>query len=247
MNITSIWGPRLAVLLSTVALSSCATDLPLQAPQVNASPGTQALQHLPRKPGELLTVTIYEFRSAVSEVPARGTTDMFKTALVQSGQFRVVERSRLNDGVIREKQLNASGLTTGTSGATLLTDAKYIFEGAVTEASASQTQRSGALRVAGVEFGASSNQDVIGIDVRVVDVASGEIVNVVTVRQAIASSTQSVSGLGNLLGSALSQKGRSHVQGPDLQMQQQRKQSVDGALRAAIDASVLELSRRLIP
>ncbi len=259
MNITSIWVRRwvqrwgqlcvpLAVaLISTTALPSCASEVPLQAAQVNASPGTQALQHLPRQPGERLSVSIYEFRSAVSEVPARGTTDMFKTALVQSGQFRVVERSRLNDGVIREKQLNASGLTTGNSGATLLTDAKYIFEGAVTEASASQTQRSGALRVAGVEFGASSNQDVIGIDVRVVDAATGEIVNVVSVRQVIASSTQSVSGLGNLLSAALSHKGHTNVQGPDLQMQQQRKQSVDGALRAAIDASVLELSRRLIP
>lgn len=61
MNITSVWGPRLAALLSTVALSSCASDAPLQAPQVNAPPGPQALQHLPRKPGELVTVSICEF------------------------------------------------------------------------------------------------------------------------------------------------------------------------------------------
>ena len=35
-------------------------------------------------------MTIYEFRSGVTEIPARGATDMFKTALVQSGQFRLL-------------------------------------------------------------------------------------------------------------------------------------------------------------
>ena len=240
---------QLATFLAAAALSGCAGPA-LQPPQVNASAGTQTLQSLPpKKAAEMVTVSIYEFRSAVSEIGARGTTDMFKTALVHSGRFRVVERSRLNDGVIREKQLNASGLTKGNAAAQPLTEAKYIFEGAVTEANASQTQRSGAVRIAGVEFGSSSNQDVIGIDVRVVDAASGEIVNVVTVRQAIASSSQSVSGLGNLVGPGLSRKRQvaAAALAPDLELQQQRKQSLDGALRAAIDASVLELARHLAP
>ena len=183
----------------------------------------------------------------MGDIAARGSTDMFKTALVQSGQFRVVERSRINDGVIREKQLNAAGLSGGNSAARMLTDAKYIFEGAVTEASASETQRSGAVRFGGAEFGASNNRDVLGIDVRVVDVATGEILNVVTVRKSIASDSTSVSGIGNLIATVLSRKGKSSTYAPDMQFQQQRKESLDVALRAAIDQAVTELAGQLAP
>jgi curli biogenesis system outer membrane secretion channel CsgG len=211
---------------------------------VNAFASTKALQQLPRKQGDLVPVTIYEFRSTVSEIPVRGATDIFKTALVQSGQFRVVERARLNEGVTREKQLNSSGLTSGNSAREVLTPAKYIFEGAITEANAGETQRSSAVRIGGAEIGGSSNRDVIGIDVRVVDVTTGDIINVVTVRKTIASDTSSVSGLGNLIGALLSSKGKSTAYVPDVQMQQQRKESLDGALRAAIDEAVIELSRR---
>jgi curli biogenesis system outer membrane secretion channel CsgG len=202
---------------------------------------------MPRRNGELLTVSIYEFRSSVGEIAARGTTDMFKTALVQSGQFKVVERARLNEGVIREKQLNASGLSAGKSATQVLTDAKYIFEGAITEANASETQRSGAIRFAGAELGGSTNRDVIGIDVRVVDVATGEIVGVVTVHKAVASDSTSFSGIGNLIGTVLSRKGKSTAFVPDVQLQQQRKESLDGALRAAIDESVIRLAQQFAP
>jgi curli biogenesis system outer membrane secretion channel CsgG len=232
-------------LASAGFISACAGTPPSEAPQVDSLASTQALKSLPRRSGELVAVSIYEFRSSVGEIAARGTTDMFKTALVQSGQFRVVERARLNEGVVREKQLNASGLSSGTSAAEVLIGAKYIFEGTITEASASETQRSAAFRIAGAELGGSSNKDVLGIDVRVVDVASGEIVNVVTVRKSVATDTTNVSGIGNLIGTVLSRKGKSPVYAPDLQLQQQRKESLDVALRAAIDQAVIELAHRL--
>jgi curli biogenesis system outer membrane secretion channel CsgG len=202
------------------------------------------LKSLPRRQGDLVAVSIYEFRSSVSDIPARGTTDMFKTALVNSGQFRVVERARINEGVIREKQLNAAGLSSGKSATEVLTGAKYIFEGSITEANAAETQRGGAVRVAGAEIGGSTNRDVIGIDVRVVEVATGHILSVVTVRKAINSDAKSVSGIGNLIGTVLGQKGKSSAYVPDVQVQQQRKESVDVALRAVIDQAVIELASR---
>lgn len=238
------WTAGSALAVAASLFAGCATTPAYEAPHVDAAPSTPAIKALPRKPGELVAVSIYEFRSAVTEIPARGTTDMFKTALVNSGQFRVVERARVNEGVIREKQLNASGLSAGKSAKDKLIEAKYIFEGAITQANAGETQRSGAFGIAGAQVGSSSNRDVIGIDVRVVDVASGEIVAVVTVHQAIASSTSSVSGLGNLLGTVLAQQGKSTAYVPDVQMQQQHKQSLDTALRAAIDQSVIELAKR---
>ena len=234
-----------SALAAAAFLTACAGVPVAEAPTVDASAGTQALKSLPRRTGELVPVSIYEFRSSVGEIAARGTTDMFETALVNSGQFRVVERARLNEGVVREKQLNASGLSTGTSAGEALLGAKYIFEGSITEANGGETQRSGALRIAGAEFGGSTNKDVLGIDVRVVDVASGEIVNVVTVRKSVKSDTTSVSGIGNLIGTVLAKKGTTPTYAPDIQMQQQRKESLDVALRAAIDQAVIELASRL--
>jgi len=239
-----LWvAPTVAAAL-TLLLTACATTPTYEAPRVDAAPSTQAIKALPRRPGELTTVSIYEFRSAVTEIPARGTTDMFKTALVNSGQFRVVERARLNEGVMREKQINAAGLSGGKSARERLTEAKYIFEGAITHANAGETQRSGAFGIAGAQVGGSTNRDVIGIDVRVVSVATGEIVGVVTVQKAIGSQGQSVSGLGNLLGTVLAQQGRSTAYVPDVQLQQQHKESLDAALRAAVDQAVIELANR---
>jgi curli biogenesis system outer membrane secretion channel CsgG len=238
----------LCVAISAAAmLGACANTPTYEVPRVDALTSTQALKKLPRKQGERVAVSIFEFRSTVNEIAVRGATDIFKTALVQSGQFRVVERSRLNEGVIREKQLNSSGLTSGNGATEVLTAAKYIFEGAITEGTSGETQRSGAVRVAGAELGASTNKDVIGIDVRVVDVGSSEVVDVVTVRKTIASDSMNVSGIGNLIGSLLARKGKNSVFVPDIQLQQQRKESMDVALRAAIDESVLELSRRFAP
>ena len=216
-----------------------------EPPQVDSLPSTQALARMPRKAGERVAVTIYEFRSDVAEIPARGTTDMFKTALMQSGQFRVVERARLNEGVVREKQLNGAGQSTGQAAAVQLIGARYVVEGAITEATASETQRSGAVRIAGAELGSSRNRDQIGLDVRMVDVESGEVVSAVTVRKALDTSTRSVSGLGNVLANVVGARGHSTTFVPDAQFQTQRKESLDVALRAAIDQAVAELVRRM--
>jgi len=235
--------------LLTVALSAllagCAATPAAEPPRVDSAASTHKLQQLPRKTGERVAVSIYEFRSTVGDIPARGGTDMFKTALVESGQFRVVERARLNEGVVREKQLNASGLTTGSSAAQPLLDAKYIFEGAITEANAGQTQRSAAFNIGGAELGASKGTDVLAIDVRVVEVATGELVNVVTVRKTIVSDSTSFSGIGSLIGTVLAGKGRNAAYVPDLRLQQQRKESIDLALRAVIDEAVIQLASRL--
>jgi curli biogenesis system outer membrane secretion channel CsgG len=245
MKTLAISTLRCTALAAATLLTACAATPTAEPPRVDSSTSTQALMHLPRKTSDRVPVSIYEFRSSVGEIAARGSTDMFETALVQSGQFRVIERARLNEGVVREKQLNASGLSSGTSASEVLTGAKYIFEGSITEANSSETQRSGAIRIAGAEFGGSTNRDVLGIDVRVVDVASGEIVNVVTVHKSIASDSTSVSGIGNLIGTVLSMKGKSSTFAPDFQIQQQRKESLDAALRAAIDQAVVELASRL--
>jgi curli biogenesis system outer membrane secretion channel CsgG len=226
---------------SAVALAGCAGYEP---PQADTAPTTQAIKKLPRKSGERVAVTIYEFRSGLSDASARGATDIFKTALVQSGQFTVVERARLNEGVGREKQLNQAGATTGRSGTTQLRGAAYIFEGAVTEANSSESQNSTSVGVRGLQIGGGSNRDSIAIDVRIVDASNGDVVDVVSVRKAIASNSVQISGIGEFLNSVLASRGKSSPNVPDVQTQQQKREGVDSALRDAINQAVLELAKR---
>jgi curli biogenesis system outer membrane secretion channel CsgG len=241
-------SPRAPLWIATwlsAILAGCAT--PNEPPHVASTPTTQALKKLPRKSGEPVTVSIYEFRSSVSDVSARSATDMLKTSLMQSGQFRVVERSRVNEGVIREKQLNSQGMSTGKSARQPLRDARYLFEGAVTEANASEKQSSGAINIAGLEFGGGTNTDTIAIDVRIVDVATGDIVDSITVKKTVKADNSYVGGFGALLGNVLAQKGRSATYVPDARANSSRREGVDSALRAAIDVAVLELARRFQP
>ncbi len=235
-----------AVVAGLLFMVGCASP-PSAPPQADAAPSTQALKKLPHKAGERVAVTIYEFRSSLSEVSARGATDMFKTALVQSGQFTVVERSRLNEGVAREKQLNQAGASTGKSGQTQLRGAGYIFEGAVTETNASESQRNTSVGLAGMQVGSGSNRDTIAIDVRIVDAASGTVVDAVTVRKALRADSSQLSGVGALLSTVLGSFGKSTTYVPDVQTQHQTREGVDSALRDAINQAVLELGRRFSP
>jgi curli biogenesis system outer membrane secretion channel CsgG len=238
----------IAYVVSAAAVVGCESTPQYASPQVDAAPSTQAIKKLPRKSGERVTVSIYEFRSSVTEIPARGATDLFKTALVQSGQFRVVERARLEQGVLREKQINAQSMSKGTSSQQQLRDAQYLFEGAITEANPNQTQRSGSVGVAGAEIGGGANKDLIGIDVRIIDVATGDLVDVVTVRKPIASDSIGISGIGNLIATVRSVAGKAvSPYTPDVRVDQKRRESLDQALRAVIDEAVVVLSQRFQP
>ncbi len=238
---------KLVALAWMASLFGCVAFAQNNAPQVDTGASTQALKKLPRQAGQRVAVSIYEFRSSVGEIAARGSTDMFKTALVQSGQFRVVERARLTEGVVREKQLNAQGLTTGKTAAERLTGARYIFEGSITEATAGQNQRSGGFSLAGLDVSGSSNSDVISLDIRIVDVSSGDIADVVTVRKTIVSDATEASGLGAAVAQVLARKGRNTDLVPNAHFQQQRQESLDAALRAAIDQAVASLATRFSP
>jgi curli production assembly/transport component CsgG len=242
----SVAGCLIAAIVIAPACAGGGVPRGYEPAQVDAARSTQSLSKLPVRPAvERVAVAVYEFRSSVTEIAARATTDMFTTALVKSGQFRVVERARVTEGAIREKQLNATGHSDGKSAQLPLRAAKYVFEGTISEATQSQTQRSGGVSIAGMAAGGGNNRDVIAIDVRVVEVASGDIVESITVRKSIASETANVSGVGNLIGTVLSQRGRSSTYVPDVQVQQQRREGLDEALREAIDQAVATLAARL--
>ena len=179
------------------------------------------------------TVAIYEFRSGLSEIAARSATDMFVTALVRSGRFHVMERARVAEGVLKEKQLGGDSVP--------LAGVRFLFEGTLSEANAGEDQHSSGLNIGGMEINGGRNRDAIAIDVRVVDAGSGEVLDVVTVHRTVTATSSGVSGVGNLLSSVAAARGHPLPIVPDVHVQDQHRESVDAAVRSAIEEAVAKL------
>ena len=218
------------------------SQIPHQGNLPNAPASATSQRNLERP-----TVTIKEFRSSVQEVTPRGATDMFMTALVKTRKFRVVERARMAEGIGSEKALNQQGMTTGQSGQAQYKGAEYLFEASVSEASAEDSKTSFGLGIFGAGAGKTYTSGSIAIDVRVTDVESGVVVDAIDIRKELKGEESKVSGLTSALGNALT-KGRL---GNILQAGQATdeyvsacKDSIDKALREAIEQAVNEIAKR---
>ncbi|MDE2349094.1 MAG: hypothetical protein KGL92_11390, partial [Gammaproteobacteria bacterium] len=116
----------------------------------------------------------------------------------------------------------------------------------VSEANAGETQKQGGVDIGGLNLGGSKSTDTLAIDVRIIDADSGEVLDSVAVRKAIRSTSQSVGGTAALANTVASFFHRSASPlTPDVNYQSTRKESIDRALRACINAAVLALINRL--
>jgi curli biogenesis system outer membrane secretion channel CsgG len=224
-----------------LGLSSASVAQAQSNARVDNSASSKELRAIKRQAGAKPAVAIYDFRSAVPEVQAGGAQEMFVTALIKSGAFAVAERQRLNEGVMRERQLNSSGISTGKA-AGQVAAARYVFEVAVSEANRGASDSAHSFNIGGMTIGGGKSADAIGLDVRIVDVETGLVVDAVNVVKEIEASTMSVSGVGNLLRSV---GGMSSPVSVDGEGRSTRKEGVDRALRACIEVAVAELARRL--
>jgi curli biogenesis system outer membrane secretion channel CsgG len=216
-------------------------------PVVQQSATSQALLKLPRRPlAERLPVTIYEFQSGVQGVTAQAATEMFTTALIRSGQFRVVERAHLNDTVMREKQMNSAGQTDGNVAQSQLRGAQYIFDGTVSEANIAADQHSAGISIGGLTIGGGKAKDSIAIDVRILDAASGDVLDSVAVSKVLKGTNANIGGTAALASTLASMKGgNASALTPDINIGTAHKDGSDEALRACIEAAVLELIKRV--
>jgi curli biogenesis system outer membrane secretion channel CsgG len=232
----------LALSLGTAVASAGGDD-----PVIESSKQSRALSSLPPKPLEQrVPVTIYEFHGGVPSVSVGAATDIFTTALIQSGQFRVVERNRLNQGVVYEKQLNGAGMATGDAAQHQLRGARYIFEGTVSEANAGEQQQQAGVNIGGLNLGGARNKDTIAVDVRIIDADTGDVLDSVSVSKAIDAAGVGVGGTAGFVGTLASMTGHTASPlTPDVNVQSSHKEGVDRALRACIETSVLALIKRL--
>lgn len=212
----------------------------------SSSAPPSVLEQLKRKPlNQRVAVSIYQFRSDISQLSADSATDMFMTALVKSGQFRVVERNRLEAGIDQEKRKNAAGQTTGTTAQHALRGVQYLFEGAVTESNAGANNKQGGINVGGFQLGGTRNKDVIAIDVRILDADTGDVLDSVTISRPVKGSSMGIGGTAALAGTLAAAKGGSaSAFVPDVTAQNSSQDGVDSAVRACIEDTVLELAKR---
>lgn len=191
------------------------------------------------------SVTVYEVRSEVAEINVRAATDMFTTALIKSRRFRVMERSRMEAGLAKERGLNEDGVTTGDAGAYKLAGAGYIFEPVISEVNLGAEESKSDTGIGGMNVGSGKITDIIGMDIRVIDASTGEIVDAINVRKKIETKGSSVSGVGNLIDSALSFSGKSGLgtMTPEHSSSKTQRESVDQAIRALIELAVAELAK----
>jgi uncharacterized protein YfiM (DUF2279 family) len=161
-----------------------------------------------------VAVAVGEFRSSVAELDSRGAADMFVTALMNAGHYRVMRKG------------------------------KYLFEGTITETGVSSDDRRHALSLGGLNLGRSKNKAMLGIDIHVSLAATGEVVDSISVRRPVAGSSASVSGVGTAAANVLAKHGKSLPFIPDVSHESSRQDSLDGTLRALIEAAVAELDAR---
>jgi curli biogenesis system outer membrane secretion channel CsgG len=227
-----------AGLLATPALAE-------QSPaKVDNSATSRALARIARKPGEKPVVAIYEVRSAVASIQPRAAQEMFMTALIKSGAFAVAERARLNEGVMRERQMMASGQATGTANQSQVAGAQYVFEVVISEENAGADKHDNSFSLNGAQMASRGGAYEIGMDVRITDTTTGLVVDSVNVNARIASSQSQVSGLGRMASSFLAKRGGALPFDADANLSSSHNDGVDKALRSCIEAAVAELARR---
>lgn len=112
----------------------------------------------------------------------RGMADMLVTALVKSGRYVVIERQEL-EKILKEQQLGQSGLVTQETAAKVgkLLGVELAVVGSVTEFG--YTKESKGLSFKGIGGGLSTYKATVGIDVRLINTSTGEIVAAENVRK----------------------------------------------------------------
>lgn len=127
------------------------------------------------------TVGVAEFKNESGAGWWRGgvgweLSGMLSNELSSSGDFRVVERNKLQN-VLEEQNLAASGRIAPGTGAKIgkVTGAQYLVMGTVTSYEENTSDTGGGLSFRGIGLGGKSSEAYLAVDIRVVDTTTGDI------------------------------------------------------------------------
>lgn len=107
--------------------------------------------------------------------PGHGMADMLITALVKTGKFRVYERAAL-DEILAEKNLSLSDLANpGTAAGQKLEIGDIMVKASITEFGYKESEVGGALSRLGKAASIGSYTGRVAVDLRLIDIGSGEV------------------------------------------------------------------------
>lgn len=176
-------------------------------------------------PKKLIAVAEFENKTNWSGQVNLGTgmSDQLITALMNTGRYTVLERENIQ-GVLREQDFAASGRTTAEGGAKIgqISRAQILIQGSITEFG-QQGGGGGGISIKGFTFGGSEESAVVGIDLRIYDTTTGQILSSKACRGVAKASGSSIGYSGGDFGFAMGGEARTPM---------------DFAVRAAIDQAV---------
>jgi curli biogenesis system outer membrane secretion channel CsgG len=107
-----------------------------------------------------------------------GLADQLTDALIQSGQFTVLERETLTD-VISEQDLAQSGRFQKSKSARTgkLTSAQVLIKGTITEFETKSSGSGSGIGIAGFKVGSKRQSAHVGLIVRLIDTTTGEVLD----------------------------------------------------------------------
>jgi curli biogenesis system outer membrane secretion channel CsgG len=122
--------------------------------------------------------------------------DVLSNELSSSGDFNVVERSKVN-AVLAEQDFAQSGRVRRGSGPATgnITGAKYLVTGQVSAYTEDSSDRGGGVSFAGFHVGGGKHEAYIAIDLRVIDAETSEVVYSRTVEGRSSGSNVDVGGM----------------------------------------------------
>jgi len=105
-------------------------------------------------------------------------TEQLTTALINTGRFIVLERKAL-DEVLGEQDLGATGRVNPETAAAKgrVIGAEWLVKAAITEYTEKKSRSGGGIVVRGIALGGSKQEAFVAMDVRIVDAATGEVVD----------------------------------------------------------------------
>jgi curli biogenesis system outer membrane secretion channel CsgG len=131
--------------------------------------------------GDRPVVGVAEFRNESGAAWWRGgvgweLSSMLSNELSSTGDFRVVERQKL-ENVLEEQNLAASGRVAKGTGAKIgkLTGAQYLVTGTVTSYEENTSSTGGGLSFRGIGLGGKQSEAYLAVDLRVINTETGDI------------------------------------------------------------------------
>jgi curli biogenesis system outer membrane secretion channel CsgG len=166
-------------------LAGCAGMPAPGGPEAGAAPSQPAEFTYPKYDGLKKRLAVIRFENKVktpfpdeSWKIGEGLTEMLTSELFKTGRFVMVERAALSD-IVKEQELGQTGLVRKETAAKVgeLLGAQLLIAGAVTEFESKSSGGGGGVGYAGFALKLQIENAHVGVDVRLVDSSTGQILS----------------------------------------------------------------------